>query len=474
VRFRRLRLLSPALIVVLIGSLGLSGCVADPPPIMGAAVAGDGRAVVSWQPPLGIPFPITGYVLTPLVNNVQQTPVRFDSTATTQTVTGLANGTTYTFVVRAINTLGNDSASSAASNAVTPLPSPIGAGFEHTCAVLTGGSMKCWGANGAGELGNGTTSDHESTPVPVTGLTGASTMSGGMDHSCALMTNGTVQCWGHNNVGQLGNGTAADSSTPVSVTGITTATAISVGHDHTCVVLTGATIKCWGKNVVGQLGNGSTLNSSTPVTVSGITNATTVSAGSLATCALLTDTTVKCWGSNTFGQLGNGSAANVNALTPVAVTGLTGVNAITTGASHVCALVANGAAKCWGNNLYGQLGNGTTTDAFTPVSVTGFSGASAISNGGAFTCALLADSSVKCWGLNGFGQLGNGTTNNGATTIPVSVTGLTGATAITTGEYYACVLTAPGPFECWGYNNRSQLGDGTTINSSTPVTATGL
>src|SRR5215471_11586848 len=151
-RLRRLAvvaLLSVALLTV-------AGCVADPPPMIGSATGGDGQATVSWQSPLSAPIPISAYEVTPWIGQVAQTPVRFNSTATTQTVTGLVNGTTYTFTVKAINALGNDSASSAASNPVTPVSqtavaTSVAGGDHHSCAVVAGGTVKCWGGNGLGE-----------------------------------------------------------------------------------------------------------------------------------------------------------------------------------------------------------------------------------------------------------------------------------------------------------------------------------
>lgn len=364
------------------------------------------------------------------------------------------------------------------------IPEAITAGYRHTCTLTADGSVRCWGADTEGTLGQGNTTRKDSSrPVTVTGLSDVTAISAGSAYTCALLRDTTVRCWGTNTWGQLGNGTTTNSSTPVPVTGLDGVTAITAGGYHACALVRDGTVRCWGYNASGDLGDGSEGSwgnnaipgKSTPVAVTGLGGAKDIAAGDFHTCALLGDGTARCWGYDLFGQLGNGPEAKLGVVsypTPVIVSGLDAGATISAAGDQTCALLRDGTARCWGNNSNGQVGNGTkSTTVTSPVSVSGLIGASAISVGDGHTCALSSSvGTVYCWGDNSSGQVGNGTTAD--TPSPVPVTGLSGARTIAAGAKHTCLLVGESA-RCWGKNDHGQLGNGTETDSSTPVVVTG-
>lgn len=307
----------------------------------------------------------------------------------------------------------------------------IASGDAHTCALTTAGRVKCWGRNSGGQLGNGTTADFAdpvdvcSTALCDSALSDIVAIDAGDAHTCALTASGGVKCWGRNGAGQLGDGTTVDRSTPIDVVGLESGVAaITAGGFHTCMVTTVGGVKCWGQNSEGQLGDGTTVNRSTPVDVVGLgSGVAAVAAGGLHTCALTTGESVQCWGFNFNGQVGDGTDGNIRTM-PVDVSGLgSGVTAIAANGlftGHTCAVRTNGGLSCWGDNRFGQLGDGTTANRNSPVEVTGLAGAVvAVAPGSGHTCAVTAAGGLVCWGDNRFGQLGDGTTNSHTTPVDV-------------------------------------------------------
>lgn len=358
----------------------------------------------------------------------------------------------------------------------------IAVGGTFTCAVTTGGSIRCWGRNTEGELGNGSYGVQR-TPADATGVpTGQVSIAAGGFHACTLSASHNLSCWGGRSSGAVGDGVvsiaAQTSAAAVSVLGSTVAQ-VATGISHSCAVTTLGGLKCWGDNFWGELGDGTTTTRGAPGDVSGLTTGVrSVSAGTQHTCAVTTSGAAKCWGQNQNGQLGNGttSTSTTSAMSPVDVTGLaSGVVALSAGSGFTCALLDTGGVKCWGGNFSGQLGDGTTTNRPLPTDVVGLSsGVTAISAGGDSACALLSSGTVKCWGDNSTGALGDGGVV-GSSAVPVDTMPLGAeATTVSVGFSFACARLASGGAECWGYNRFGQLGNGSLVDSATPVFPTGL
>ncbi|MEI8058081.1 MAG: RCC1 repeat-containing protein, partial [Actinomycetes bacterium] len=415
-----------------------------------------------------------------------------DSAPTTEVVspniTGTAPACTSTYVAMAqvaspvqITCSGGSDAAylfdTTATAALTIGGARVAAGLYHSCAVLATGAAQCWGYNGSGQLGDGTTSN-SNLPVTVSTITTAVSVTAGYQHSCAVLSSGKVWCWGWNGdgQGQLGNNSTANASAPVQVTGLpATDPALSVvaGYAHTCALLASGLVYCWGGNWLGQLGNGGWDQSTTAVQVSGITDAVSISAGDSHSCAVLASGQIKCWGYNGFGQLGDGTTGTSNVA--VLVVGLSGAAVgVATGADFSCAALATGAVQCWGANSYGQLGDGTTSESHVPVTVLAsavvpLTGVASLSAGGRYACAVLSSGGVDCWGHNPNGELGDGTTTDSSSPATVSLPAGVTAASVSAGGYHACAALTSGAVLCWGDNAYGGLGDGTTTQSLSPV-----
>lgn len=416
-----------------------------------------------------------------------------------------------------------------------PLPisvTQLAVGSAHACALFSNGSVKCWGSGFRGELGYGNQNnvgdDELLSSIPAVSLTTAPdvvavALAAGDRHTCAILSDGTVKCWGANYNGQLGYGhtrNIGDNELPSSVDPVSITTtpglkpvALAAKLDHTCALLSDGSVKCWGANRDGQLGYGNTTNigddelpsSVGPVSITTTPGVTTValSASYGHVCALLSDNTVRCWGEAGLGSLGYGNAddigddelpSSVGALSLTTTPGVKVVG-ITGGDFHNCAWFSDGSARCWGFNNRGQLGYGNTADigddelpsSVGPLAITSSPGVTVIGMAAAIyhTCALLSDGSVKCWGYNDQGAPGYpgaGTIGDNelpSTIAPVSVTttpGLT-VTRIAAGGDNTCVILSNGSAKCWGYNglgelahaNKENIGDNEAPSSIGPI-----
>jgi alpha-tubulin suppressor-like RCC1 family protein len=364
-----------------------------------------------------------------------------------------------------------------AANASALATPQVATSTTATCALLDTGAVKCWGNNNSGQLGNGSF-DNSITPVDVTGLADVVDVANGSDTACALLADRTVRCWGSDGDGALGDAPGkVDSNVPVAVAGLTNVIQLSGTRDAFCALVADGTVQCWGDNDYYQFGTGDSNDRETPVVVPGIANAVKVIAGYYNVCALIADGSVKCLGDNDSGQLGDPAVSSgVDSQTAVTVVGLAGATDLSGTREHFCAIVAAGAVKCWGSNWDGELGNGdsTLTSQPSPVDVVGLTGATALSDGRNSVCALLNDGTVKCWGANAEGQLGIG--GGGPSIVPVAVPGLSAVRGISDQSYESrCAWMAGGAVHCWGLNDYGQLGNpDLTFKALAPVAVPGV
>ncbi|KAG5179299.1 regulator of chromosome condensation 1/beta-lactamase-inhibitor protein II [Tribonema minus] len=381
-------------------------------------------------------------------------------------------------------------------------PLACSTGDSHACALLDDSTVKCWGSGYNGQLGQGSSgssaADLSSPPRSAINLGSGRTakaIATGVAHTCALLDVSTVKCWGSNDFGQLGQGTSgnsdssttdlsdADLSTPprsaVNLGSSRTAKAIAAGAHHTCALLDDSTVKCWGSGYSGQLGQGESDSSaqlnSPPrraINLGSGRTAKAIAAGDTHTCALLDDSTVKCWGEGEYGQLGQGNYVLLTSPASTAINLGPGrkAKAIAAGGHNTCVLLDDFTVKCWGEGKYGQLGQGRKTDLFLPpisaINLGPGRTAKAIATSGHHMCAILDDSTVKCWGEGDYGEFGLGN-NAELSSPPIRVVDLGSgrtATAISAGYIFTCALLDDSTIKCLGHGARGQLGQGSTAN----------
>jgi alpha-tubulin suppressor-like RCC1 family protein len=357
----------------------------------------------------------------------------------------------------------NGQAGTGASEGTVPSPGPtpglgfvtqMAAGFKHSLALRAGGSVESWGSNAHGQLGNEGAVGVR-TPMLIEHLTGVKEVAAGGMHSLALLSNGTVDAWGSNEFGQLGTGSKpAETEVPVPVPGLTGVIAIAAGEDHSLALLSNGTVMAWGENEEGQLGNGNTNQSNTPVEVKGLTGVTAIAAGGQFSMALLNDGTVVAWGSDTHGQLGNaenyleeevGEEQSIHSENPVPVDGLTNVKAIEAGKTHALALLNDGTVDSWGDDTAGELGNGAIEPlSFKATPIPGLTGVTAISAGERLSAAVLSTGKVMTWGTNADGGLGTGAAGE-PSDVPVQAQNISQVVGISVGGGQMIAFGEAGP-----------------------------
>jgi len=344
----------------------------------------------------------------------------------------------------------------------------VSAGWTHACALYSNKTVKCWGNNADGQLGDNSNTPSAS-PVSVYGLTNVEQISAGGYHTCARITDGTVKCWGKNSNGQLGNNSTYPKNHPVDVYSLTNVISISAGTYHTCALISDGTIKCWGQGLRGEMGNGAyDITNKIPVQVSDITTATKISMGYYTSCALLSDGAARCWGYNLRGPLGDGTETKRNIpIEPQGIDGITNVAIdIDTGVLDTCVVLNDNSVKCWGANSNGQIGIGTVTQSqLTPITVTAAGGAplagvQEVSVGGYHVCVRTTGNTVKCWGKNSLGEVGDGTeTANITRAVDIPIASLSDVYSISTSNQFTCARLSDSRIKCWGNDNYNQLGD---------------
>jgi alpha-tubulin suppressor-like RCC1 family protein len=342
----------------------------------------------------------------------------------------------------------------------------VTAGSGHTCALSSTGLVRCWGFNNEGELGDGTSGNSKPTPITVP-IASVRALSAGLYHTCALTASGGVRCWGDNSLGQVGMGADAGAvqSLPSPDDVLSNAKAIAAGGSTTCALTMGGGVRCWGSNDGGELGDGTQVNRASPPSTDVPIGepVTAIVTGREHVCALTSSGGVRCWGMNLYGALGNGQPPELR-LSPNRIDVLTGVQALAAGGYHTCALTKAGAVRCWGYNIYGQLGDGTTTDGHVPGPVV-LTGARAITAGDNFTCALMTTGIVRCWGADVSGQLGDRMLSVDQTLPTAGLLLGSMAISLVAGESHACAVTIDGTLHCWGADGFGQLGDTSTADA---------
>jgi alpha-tubulin suppressor-like RCC1 family protein len=371
----------------------------------------------------------------------------------------------------------------------------VGAGGLFSCARLTNGTVRCWGASADGQIGNGGVPSTSTTavvksPSGAGPLQGVTQISVGSEHACAHLSTNEIVCWGRNQHGQLGDGSTANWSRPhyvenIGGTAYLRAVSVAAGNEHTCaVVAQGPRTRqavCWGRNQAGQLGDGSTDDSPTPVGVDTdethrLTRVEEITAGLDHSCARLTSGQARCWGDGQSGEIGNDAFDQqlwaVPVLNEAGSANLTAVGQIDAGDNRTCVTLTSAQVRCWGDDTPDVSDDGI--GSALPViikrtNLAALTGVRQVSAGGTHACATTTRRmEVWCWGHNGNGQLatGDGTQSDIAIRArTAAATSLIGGLQVSAGGSHTCARIDGGTVRCWGNNLSGQVGDGTGDNN---------
>lgn len=345
----------------------------------------------------------------------------------------------------------------------------VAAGPHHSAAIRNDGTLWTWGNNEHGQLGDGSRNARH-RPFQVPGLTNMVDVAAGRGFTVALRDDGTVWAWGTNWAGQLGDGSLTERTTPVRVQQIANVVAISAGFDFATALQTDGTVWAWGHNLTGQLGNNTSGNHATwPVQVHNLDGVTDIVSGGLHTVARRSNGTLWSWGNNWYGQVGDGTKEN-HRLTPVQVQGLNNVDTVSAGGWNTAA-IQNGRVWTWGANSESQLGNGTRgshTNSGTPTQLQHPTNVTTVAVGEVHVVAQAGDG-LWAWGDNWFGQLGRGDSQNfSPSPVRVAAQNLSGATTLAVGQSHTIAIRPDGTVWSWGSNGSGQLGTGGTAHRSAP------
>lgn len=344
----------------------------------------------------------------------------------------------------------------------------VDAGYRHSISICTDSTLKSWGWNATGQLGDGTLINHQ-IPVPIPGMSGVIAVSGGFKHTLALKSDGTVWAWGNNAYGEAGD-TLTNSSgctckkTPQQISGLNNIIAIAAGYTMSIALRSDGTVWSWGRNDYGQLGNGTLINSMVPVQVSGLTDIVQIGAGTHA-IALRSDGTMWAWGRNQYGQHGDGTLTNHS--TPVMLSNVTGVVKIACGHYNTLALKSDGSVWICGYNSNGQVGDGSTSFSVNVAVQAAISNVIDIDAGEIHNVALKSDNTVWSWGDNTYGQLGDSTTLDSP--LPLQVHDMQNIVDIYSGWSTSFAIRQDGMLWAWGSNTYGGIGDSTGLERHEPV-----